>query len=864
MSTLLYIRDELIINAALADRIAGKSVGTGTELCLVARSISHEAGYVLRLPGCNVIVVAQEYQSNGGGIDVSGTPGATGSVGAAGTAGSMGEDGTPGQPGSPGQSGAAPGSIRLLAEALQGGLFLANGGPGGQGGPGGAGGDGGIGRRTIPRKIDGFPPGEGGAGGNGGDGGPGIHGGSIQLNYLSVIQQPVFAATGGFGASGGAGGAGGAAGRIAGIGGAGWHSTNGPSGTAGAHGANGVSGIATAGAVSEDQYWASVRAALGLGASAWADARLANGEYFYRRANVPSGTTQLNLALATGEFNRVLKLRPNDALATRFDAQISGDQNVLGLSNSLDVTPAFEVYSQAYTAWGSAVFGVFGSAIAFLLGGVINETWRGQLGQHLAELESGVSTAIADLDAAKAGADAWQQNATNAESAVNSLTQQITAAKAAMEDESVSIGGIIGTVLEVASAVVAVVAAIPTAGTSLVALVPAFITLASDVYQGAGAIAAQLIVTGDVPQELKDAYAKAGKDIGGLIAAGKSIMNLVTVINKLDAAKTAANAKYLELVKQALQAGHELLLAMNLKAQADLQLKACQAKVDQEISLVAQANGLLASTTTNGAQLVEAAEILIEAAATRRDDLLRYAFMAQRAVEIYTGRDESTTVRLDSGYVSPDVQADFTEGYIPLSQMAAAYSSAWSHFVSPIQLETDYLDYFSGIVGHLDTDYRRLSFSDPDAIAEFKTTNILGFEILLGDLPQGHVEAKIHSVAVALIGATSPSGVSSCQVKHGSVYGQTKSDGTPQTQILRAHTQTIQCPHTALELSGVSPGTLGDPLEEPLLSPLWGHGLAGQWTLTLPDTEVAATGTNSAGLTEIQVWVAYEFLSPVG
>ncbi|MFQ4149742.1 hypothetical protein AAGW05_13775 [Arthrobacter sp. LAPM80] len=184
--------------------------------------------------------------------------------------------------------------------------------------------------------------------------------------------------------------------------------------------------------------------------------------------------------------------------------------------------------------------------------------------------------------------------------------------------------------------------------------------------------------------------------------------------------------------------------------------------------------------------------------------------------------------------------------------------------MSPIQLETDYLDNFSGIVGHLDTDYWRLSFSDPDAIAEFKTTNMLSFEILLGDLPQGHVEAKIHSVAVALIGATSPSGLSSCQVKHGSVYGQTKSDGKRQTQILRAHTQTIQCPHTALELSGVSPGTLGDPLEEPLLSPLWGHGLAGQWTLTLPDTEVAATGTNTAGLTEIQVWVSYEFLSPVG
>ncbi|MFQ4149741.1 DNA-binding protein [Arthrobacter sp. LAPM80] len=548
-----------------------------------------------------------------------------------------------------------------------GGLFLANGGPGGQGGPGGAGGDGGIGRRTIPRKIDGFPPGEGGAGGNGGDGGPGTHGGSIQLNYLSVVQQPVFAATGGFGASGGAGGAGG---RLAGSRVLGAPAGIAPTDRLAQQGHTALTGYRASqrrGPVPEDQYWASVRAALGLGASAWADARLANGEYFYRRANVPSGTTKPNLALATGEFNRVLQLRPNDALASRFDAQISGNQNVLGLSNSLDVTPAFEVYAKGYTAWGSAVFGAFGSAIAFLLGGVINEIWRGQLGQHLAELESGVSTATADLDAAKAGADAWQQNATNAESIVNSLTQQTTAAKAAMEDESVSIGGIIGTVLEVAAAVVAVVAAIPTAGTSLVALVPAFITLASDVYQGAGAIAAQLIVTGDVPQELKDAYAKAGKDIGGLIAAGKSIMNLVAVINKLDAAKTAANSKYLELVKQALQAGHELLLAMNLKAQADLQVRACQARVDQGTSLVAQANGQLASTTTNGAQLVEAAEILIETAATRRDDLLRYAFMAQRAVEIYTRRDESTTVRLDSGYVSPDVQADFTEGYIPLS-----------------------------------------------------------------------------------------------------------------------------------------------------------------------------------------------------
>lgn len=858
MSTVQYIRDHITVNQAFAARLAARSVGAGSRLVLAARSITHDAGYTLRLPGCAIVLLAQDYNANGGGIDVSGTNGSPGTAGAAGKDGALGEDGANGAVGTSGKPGTTAGSIQVLCETLAAARFAAIGGSGGAGGAGGNGGDGGAGRRMIPRKVEGIPPGIGGTGGNGGDGGAGQPGGRIDVHYVSASAAPPVANAGGSGAPGGAGGTGGRRGRL--FGNVGFPGRASASGMAGKHGSTGVAGTTSVGTVTADGYWRLVAAALGGTASAWADARLASGEFFYRRANVPVSGGPGHLALATGEFSRVLRLRGSDPGARRFAAQIAADQNALGLANRLDITPAFQQYADAYAAWGPTVFGTFDGAIRFLLAGVVDDAWRGQLGQHLGELGSGVVTATAELDAANAGAAAAQQGLANAQDKVDALTQQVNAAKAAMDDESVGIGGIIGTVLEVASAVVAVIAAIPTAGTSLVALVPAFITLSSNIYNDAGAIVGQLFTDGGIPQEVKDAYDKAGKDIKDIVKAGQAIVSLVQAINKLDAAKTAQNAKYVDLVKQALQAGHELLLAQHLMAQADLQVTACQVKVDQGKVLVDQATALLATTNANRSTLVDAARILIGAAEGRRDTLLRYAFMAQRAVEIYTGRDESAAVRLDAGYVDPDILADFAEGFLPLAQLAQAYAQAWERFTSPIELETDYLDYFSGMTGHLDVGWQRFDFHDPETIDRFKATRSLDFDLLLGSIPARHYEAKVHSVAVSLVGAASPSGVSTCELRHGPVYEQTRRDGTMDTQILRPHVGTIQSPHTALADSGVVVGNGTDPIEEPLLSPLWGRGIAGQWQLDLAAAETGST--DLSGLSRIEVWIANEFYSP--
>lgn len=860
MSDLRYVRDHISIDPAFAARLSTHSVGSGNQLVLVARNIVHQAGYVLALPGCHVTVIAQDYDGKGGGIDVSGRSGSPGSVGAAGTRGMPGEDGTAGHPGGPGTAALAAGSITLACENLHAGRFMAAGGTGGSGGAGGVGGDGGDGRRTIPRKVDGFPPGMGGVGGAGGAGGSGTPGGLLSIRYVSAAAAPTFANAGGPGGVGGPGGTGGHRGRLFSSGGR--PGAVAASGAAGAVGAHGAAGQRLSGQVAVLQYWQLVNQLLGGTVSAWADARLAAGEQFYRRANLPVSSGPQNLTLATAEFDRVKRLRPGDALASRYAAQIDADQNILGLANRIDITPAFQEYSAAYTAWGPTVFGPFATSISLLLGGVAGGNWKAEITQHLSELDSSVIVAQGELDAARAGATAQQQALGDAQSRVDALTRQVNAAKAAMDDQSVDIGGIIGSVLAVATAVVAVIAAIPTAGTSLIALVPAFVALSSTIYNEGGAIVSTLLAGNGVPQDVKDAYAKAGKDIDAIVGAGKAIVNLVDAVNKLDAAKTTANAKYVELVKQALEAGHELLLAQHLMAQADLQVAASQTKVDQANALVAQAQDLVLRTTTSQKNLVDAAMVLIAAAESRRDTLLRFAFMAQRAVEIYTGDDESTAVRLDSGYVDPDVLADYAEGFVPLSGITGDYAAAWSRFMNPIQLESDYLEYFSGMSGHLDIDWQRLEITDPELLETFRTTHSLDFDVPLDSLPVGHFEAKVQSVAVSLVGATSPSGVSACELRHGPIYAQADPGGSVTTQILRPHTGTVQSPHTVLADSGVAILPGGDPLQEPLASPLWGRSVAGQWQLDLAASEESSQGTDLTGLSRIEVWLANEFYSP--
>jgi hypothetical protein len=154
-----YIRDQIVINDDLKARIKKQKLPPGSTIRLVAQQIRHTPGFTLDMSGYNMVLVAGEYDNNGGSIDVSGAPGAAGTPGgdgANGVATSGGIDNQPGGTGSPGgsgQGGTGATSLRIICELLRGGeiRLFANGGGGGAGGKGGNGG-----RLLLDSRVVGF------------------------------------------------------------------------------------------------------------------------------------------------------------------------------------------------------------------------------------------------------------------------------------------------------------------------------------------------------------------------------------------------------------------------------------------------------------------------------------------------------------------------------------------------------------------------------------------------------------------------------------------------------------------------------------------------------------------------------------
>jgi hypothetical protein len=49
------------------------------------------------------------------------------------------------------------------------------------------------------------------------------------------------------------------------------------------------------------------------------------------------------------------------------------------------------------------------------------------------------------------------------------------------------------------------------------------------------------------------------------------------------------------------------------------------------------------------------------------------------------------------------------------------------------------------------------------------------------------------------------------------------------------------------------------PLTAPQSLSFWGRGVAGLWNLYIPQSELDLNSPNLTGLSEIQIWVGYQF-----
>jgi len=856
MANKLIIRDQITINDSFTAFLAG--VAPGETLKLVARSIQHAPGYNLELSGRVLSIVTSTYSGNGGAILTAGGAGDNGGAGSSGSAGSASLSGAGNRPGGVGQAGTngrggkSAGSIRILGQSIDGLHIVALGGTGGAGGPGGSGGPGGNGRRvgrpTDPEIIEGTGGGAGGPGGNGGTGGPGGH---IAIASVAYSSAPYVEIAGGPGGPGGNGGNGGAKGALS-------SEPNGPHGPGGAAGASGPLGSSTTTTLSENDYWLSVVAELAGDVSAWAAYRHSVGEFLFRgyTPNVPERSS--NLQLAVNEFQAALRLSPDYSESSRLRDNVWNNNNALGLRHDLDVIPHFDEYIQAFTSFGNLVLGFVAIGSTELLHAVDLDAFTGILTLQKQETQNRISDAQDQLMIAKAEQKDASDAITETNKKITDTTQQIQAAQAEMNNHSMSFGSVIGVVGEVAGAVVSVIAAIPTGGASLVALVPDIIALTKTIADNAAPLAQAIFKDGNdaALKQVKDGYGKVNKDAKEIINDTKAVINMVNVIEKIAAGSTPDNSKYVALVQKGAELAHELLLQQRQLEEAGMKVDAINATIGRANDLLTATEAVLSNVQLDDKLIREAGLRTIRNAQLKVDTLLGFAFRAQRSVEIYTLKDESQNLFLDAGHIHPDAESDYRDGRINDAQLISAYSDSWTRLLQPINMQADYLSYFDD--QPLNSDIRRLSFQEAETLQAFRDTHTLSFAIEPTSLPPERFDTKAQAVFVSFVGATSPSGIVSCQIQHGNRYTQQRSDGTRSDLLLEARTVTLPARTTQLELGGVDLGS-NPPLSAPQALPFWGRGLCGRWEITIPQSEFDLHHPELTGLTEIQVWLGYQF-----
>jgi hypothetical protein len=850
-----YIRDTVTIDSQLQEFCQRPSIGP---VFLIGRIVQHAARCNLRVTTNPVIIVADVYDGTNGAIDATGpgrgAPGGTVTVmcrqsinaqinasGGWGTGGAPGTDGTPGTP-----DYHSDGYWETVTDPQTGETTQV---------------------WHDGEDIPGTLPTNGTKGGAGGPGGPG---GTITFTSIEDQSTPWLSAAGG---AGGPGGPGGAAAQ-------GPYSEGSVDGDPGDDGQPGADGQVNFTNLDEEDYVAGLRPLLDSTGSPfanyWAPFRIVTGEYFYHRYN-PGVPDRADYARLAGiEFERALELQPDNGDAIRLQRQLAGfppsagaawvggGSNALGFARDFDLLPDFDSYITAFNSFGALVLDFLLLGIPTILQGHLlgrlTEFVTLQAQQAAAARDnSRDDLAIAKTEQQQAGDDvhyAQQQ----LDQATSQVQQALTEMQQQAQSPSADIGGFLTTVAEVAGAVLSVVAAIPSGGVSLVALAPDLAALADSVTAAAPQVAQELITKWAAdPQAAADAYKAVSADPAAAIPGGSSIINFVTMAQQLAQAGTPANSKYITVVQHGTELAHQLLIARNRAVLAGQRVDAGQARVTRAEAVVAQATALQSQLSLDAATIKQAGLLAIATAQSKAEALLGLAFRAQRSVEIYTLKNEQQHLFLDAGLISPDVARAYYEQDIDEGELANQLIASWANILAPLGLQTDYTSYFDQ--PH-DQDWLRLSFTATDPqLNNLQTRHQFTFWLDPSDVPAGRFDAKIKSLRLALVGAVHPAGEISCEVSHSGLYLQRtrddKGNAVIATQLLQPRVSTRPAKTTPL----LPDEGLGDdpPLSAPQSLAYWGRGIGGDWQLTIPQDQFDS-GLNLSGLTQVQVWIGYQFI----
>ena len=305
---------------------------------------------------------------------------------------------------------------------------------------------------------------------------------------------------------------------------------------------------------------------------------------------------------------------------------------------------------------------------------------------------------------------------------------------------------------------------------------------------------------------------------------------------------------------------HELALAKLDTIQAELTLGARETQFanDQELS---KSSKLLLETLRKDKELLKkAGHIAFLNTHDYGDLLMATAFRAERSVEIYTFQNQSAHVSYDTGHVGPDVEHDFGDDEIGVAELIARYNASLGNSLDPISLQDTFEKYFTGNAQFdLAPGVVFRSFTEEPNLSAFKSSRTLRFTVDLPLPPTEEFEARLEDIHVALIGATAPRDSVTCRVRHGSLYSVVLRTGEVFLDTLQPHVTQREARFTPLQVIGTLPTSGSATLDAPRNLSFWGRGVAGDWELTLPASEIV----DLAGLTEIQVWLTTQVFIPI-
>ena len=806
-------RDSIVLDQNFQTWIKEKFT-QATTLLLAARDFQIAKGFTFELSNCNLVVLADRFDGSKGKIKLTV------------------KDSSPGQPGAPGQN------LTVVCKEVA-GLNVEL--------PGGKGGTGLLGTRGKNGEEDDEPGGKGGKGKPGGNGGKG---GNLKLLFVQdkvpggISSMTGISLPGGTGGAGGAGGAGGPGGP-----GGTWckpHAPNscvkrkdaapGPQGDLGNPGLTGTVGSFTRSQLSEKDFWATI----GTFTKDWASYRLLVGEYYYRKPD---------LRLALDEFNAVLALNPQNRQASTYRNQILNNQNILGLARDFDVKPDFKTYEAVYKDYNNIVRSIFDAATKMLWTNVNLAQVQQNLNRQISHLDSMASALQLDSDQAKIGVQIAQKETSVADKRLEDIKQLIEQKKEELDKAEVDIlGVIIGTV----GLVVSTISAIYTGGASLVGAAQSIAQIGNALSSSdLSALAAEAFKPEGQRENLKKLEQEASglKDAIPKIQQGvAAIISFKKMLDDLSKAHVD-NEEYRKLIADSIELAHAQLLARLRETQAEFKLQAAQKRLqlakDDKAAVEKQLKGLV----TDNEYLKQTAFILVKAAQHYMNTLTKYAFLAARALEIYTLEDLSGQIRYDYGYIHPDREKDYQEGLITLTQLISKYEHSWTTFADLIGYADRYHTYFSS--GDLVHDLHRISFKDAQVLSDFRTKSKIRFTVRIEDLPTSRLEAKVDSVYVAFVGAKPKSNFISAIVEHSGRYSEQKRNGTVLDVALQPRREVVIAKIEPLQIRG---NQVGDPQE----LEFWGKGVAASWYLYIEPTELTNNQVDLSGLTEIQVWIGYQ------